>query len=139
MKKELRGMPTENDMYIIKSNASVRQKLYGKQIGKNKKTFTRKIDCLKSERDYGLSSCSNFPEKSTPEQLHMDTPVLPVPPEVEHLREKIRTSSSKPLRAYSIVTRTFFSRHRADIRCCKVVEQQIEIEETCIPQREGAK
>ena len=41
---------------------------------------------LKLETDDGLSSCSNFPERPTPEELEMDKPVLP---EIEHSRGKL--------------------------------------------------
>ena len=41
------------------------------------------VKSLKSETDDGLSSCSSFPERPTPEELKMDKPVLP---EIEHLR-----------------------------------------------------
>ena len=44
------------------------------------------IKSLKSETDDGLSSCSNFPERPTPEELEMDKPVLS---EIEHLRGKV--------------------------------------------------
>ena len=41
---------------------------------------------LKSDTDDGLSSCSNFPERPTLEELEMAKPVLP---EIEHLRGKV--------------------------------------------------
>ena len=44
------------------------------------------VKSLKSETDDELSSCSNFPERPTLEELEMDKPVLP---EIEHLRGKI--------------------------------------------------
>ena len=44
------------------------------------------VKSLKSERDAGLSSCSNFPERPTLEELEADKPVLP---EIEHLRGKV--------------------------------------------------
>ena len=40
------------------------------------------VKSLKSETDDGLSSCSNFPERPTLEEMEMDKPVLP---EIEHL------------------------------------------------------
>ena len=40
----------------------------------------------KSETDDGLSSCSNFPDRPTLEELEVDKPVLP---EIEHLRGKV--------------------------------------------------
>ena len=44
------------------------------------------VKSLKSETDNGLSSCSNFPEKPTLDEMEMDKPVLP---EIEHLRGKL--------------------------------------------------
>ena len=44
------------------------------------------VKSLKSETDDGLLSCSNFPERSTLEEMEMDKPVLP---EIEHLRGKV--------------------------------------------------
>ena len=44
------------------------------------------LKSLKSETDNGLSSCSNFPEKPTIEELERDKPVLP---EIKHLRGKL--------------------------------------------------
>ena len=44
------------------------------------------VKSLKSETDDGLSSCSNFPERSTLEELELDKPVLP---EIDHLRGKV--------------------------------------------------
>ena len=35
------------------------------------------VKSLKSETDDGLSSCSNFPERPTLEELEMDKPVSP--------------------------------------------------------------
>ena len=42
------------------------------------------VKSLKSETDDGLSSCSNFPERPTLDEMQTDKPVLP---EIEHLRE----------------------------------------------------
>ena len=38
------------------------------------KVSSRLINSYKSDTDDGLSSCSNFPEKPTPEKLDMDKP-----------------------------------------------------------------
>ena len=32
-----------------------------------------------------------------------------------------------------------FSRHKADIECCKFVEHEIELEKSAVPHREGAR
>ena len=44
------------------------------------------VKSLKSETDDGLSSCSNFPERPTLDEIQSDKPVLP---EIEHLRGKL--------------------------------------------------
>ena len=44
------------------------------------------VKSLKSETDDGLSSCSNFPERPTLEEMQRDKPYLT---EIEHLRGKI--------------------------------------------------
>ena len=44
------------------------------------------MNSLKSQMDDGLSSCSIFQIRPTPEELEMDKPVLP---EIEHLRGKV--------------------------------------------------
>ena len=44
------------------------------------------VKSLKSETDDGFSSCSNFPERPTLEEMEMDKTVLP---EKEHLRGKV--------------------------------------------------
>ena len=52
------------------------------------------VTSLKSETDDGLSSCSNFPEKRTPEELEVNKPVLP---EIEHLRRKVTDEQLKAI------------------------------------------
>ena len=44
------------------------------------------VKSLKSETDDGLSSCSNFPERPTLDEMQCDKPVLP---EIKHLRGKL--------------------------------------------------
>ena len=56
--------------------------MYLEKIEENK-NLSSLVNSLKSETDDGLSSCSNFPERPTPEEMEMDKPVLP---ENEHLR-----------------------------------------------------
>ena len=50
---------------------------------------------LKSETDDGLSSCSNFLERPTLEDLEMDKPVLP---EMEYLRGKVTDEQLEAIR-----------------------------------------
>ena len=52
--------------------------MYLEKIEKNKK-FIKSCDD-------GLSSCSNYPERPTLEELELDNSVLP---EIEHLRGKV--------------------------------------------------
>ena len=44
------------------------------------------VKSLKSETNNGISSCSNFLERPTLEEMEMDKPVLP---EIEHLRGRV--------------------------------------------------
>ena len=48
---------------------------------KKTKNSSGLVKSLKSETDDGLSSCTNFPEKPTLEEMEMNKPVLP---EIEH-------------------------------------------------------
>ena len=52
---------------------------------------------LKSDTVDGLSSCSNFPERPTPEEMEMDKPVLP---ETEHVRGKVTDEQLEGIRTY---------------------------------------
>ena len=91
---------------------------------------------MKSEKDDGLSNCSNFPERPTETELAADKPVLP---EIEHLKGKISDEELDSLRAVLSRNADVFSRHKADIGCCSFVEHEIEIEEGSVPHREGAR
>ena len=91
---------------------------------------------MKSETDDGLSSCSNFPERPSSYELESDKPVLP---EIEHLRGKIGEGEFESLRAVLNRNAEVFSKPKADIGCCNIVEHEIELEEDAIPHWEGAK
>ena len=94
------------------------------------------VKSLKSETYDGLSSCSNFPERPTLEEMEMDKPVLP---EIEHLRGKV---TDEPLEAIKDVlerNEEIFSRQKADLGCCNFVEHEIELEEFAVPHRDGAR
>ena len=91
---------------------------------------------LKSETDDGLSSCSNFPERPPLEELELDKPVLP---EIEHLRGKVTDEQLEAIKDVLDRKQDVFSRHKADIRCCNFVEHGIELEESAVPHREGAR
>ena len=90
-----------------------------------------KYSSLKSETDDGLSSCSNFPERPTPEELEVDKPVLL---KIEHLRGKVRDKQLKSINDMLDRNQDVISRHKAEIGCCKFVEQEIELEESAVPQ-----
>ena len=63
------------------------------------------VKSLKSETDDGLSSCSNFPETPTLEEMEMDKPVLP---EIEHFRGKVTDEQLETIKDVLEQTRTFF-------------------------------
>ena len=94
------------------------------------------VKSLKSETDDGLSSCSNFPERPTLDEIQSDKPVLP---EIEHLRGKLTDEQLEAIKDVLERNEEVFSRHKADIGCCNFVEHEIELEENAIPHREGAR
>ena len=94
------------------------------------------VKSLKSETDDGLSSCSNFPERPTLDEIQGDKPVLP---EIEHLRGKLTDEQLEAIKDVLERNKEVFSRHKADIGCCNFVEHEIELEESAIPHREGAR
>ena len=94
------------------------------------------VKSLKSEKDDGLSSCSNFPERPTLDEMQSDKPVLP---EIEHLRGKITDEQLEAIKDVLERNEDVFSRHKADIGCCNFVEHEVELEENAVPHREGAR
>ena len=90
----------------------------------------------KSETDDGLSSCSNFLERPTLEEIQMDKPVLP---EIEHLKGKLTDEQLEAIKDVLERNEDVFSKHKADIGCCNFVEHEIELEESAVPHREGAR
>ena len=94
------------------------------------------VKSLKSETDDGLSSCSNFPERPTLDEMQSDKPVLP---EIEHLRGKLTDEQLEAIKDVLERNEEVFSRHKADIGCCNFVEHEIELEENAIPHRKGAR
>ena len=95
------------------------------------------VKSFKSETDDGLSSCSNFPERPTLEEMEMDK--LKVLPEIEHLRGKVTDEQLEAIKDVLERNEEVFSRHKADIGCCNFVEHEIELEESAVPHREGAR
>ena len=66
----------------------------------------------------------------------MDKPVLP---EIEHLRGRVTDEQLEAIKDVLERNEEFFSRHKADIGCCYFVEHEIELEESAVPHREGAR
>ena len=94
------------------------------------------MNSLKSETDDGLSSCSNFPERPTLEELEEEKPVLP---EIEHLRGKLTDEQLEAIKDVLERNEDVFSKLKANIGCCSFVEHEIELEESAVPHREGAR
>ena len=94
------------------------------------------VKSLKSDTVDGLSSCSNFPERPTLEEMEMDKPVLP---KIEQLRVKVTDEQLEAIKDVLERNEDVFSRHKADIGCCNFVEHEIELEESAVPPREGAR
>ena len=66
----------------------------------------------------------------------MDKPVLP---KIEHLRGKVTDEQLEVIMEVLDRNQAVFSRHKADIGCCNFVEHEIELEESAVPHREGAR
>ena len=94
------------------------------------------VKSLKSETDDGLSSCSIFPERPTLQEMEMDRPVLP---NFEHLRGKLTDEQLEAMKDVLEQNEDVFSKHKADTGCCNFVEHYIELEESVVPHREGAR
>ena len=93
------------------------------------------VKSLNSKTDDGNSSCSNFPEKPTLDEMQRDKSVLP---ETEHLRGKISDEQLEAIKDVLERNENVSSNHKADIGCCSFVEHEIELEESAVPHREGA-
>ena len=55
------------------------------------------VKSLKSETNDMMSSCSNFPERPTLDEIQIKKPVLP---EIEHLRGKMRDEQLEAIKTY---------------------------------------
>ena len=66
----------------------------------------------------------------------MDKPVLP---EIEHLRGKVTNEQLEAIMDVLEENEDVLSRHKADIGCCNFVEHEIELEESAVPHRKGAR
>ena len=91
---------------------------------------------MKSERNDGLSSCSNFLERPSVTELASNNPVLP---EIEQLTGKLSDKELDSLRAVLNRKADNFSKHKADKGCCNFVEHETEIEQGSVPHMEGAR
>ena len=81
------------------------------------------VKSLKSETDDGLSSCSNFPERPTLEEMQMDKPVLP---EIEHLRGKVTDEQLEAIMDVLERNEDVFSKHKTYIHgFCNFVEEKM--------------
>ena len=100
------------------------------------KSSSGRVKALKSKTDDGLSSYSKFPERPTLEEREMDKPVLP---EKEHLRYWVTDEQLEAIKDVLEQNEEVFLRHKADIGCCNFVEHEIELEESAVPHREGAR
>ena len=111
--------------------------MYLETIEENKSVHPScEVKSHRSETDDGLSICSKFPEKPSPEELEMDKPVLP---EIEHLRWKVTDEQLEAIKDVLDRNQDVFSGHRAEIGCCNFVEHEIELEESAVPHWEGAR
>ena len=82
------------------------------------------VKSLKSETDDVLSSCSNFPERPTLDEMQTDKPIQP---EIEHLRGKRTDEQLEAIKDVLERKEEVVSRHKADIGCCSFVEHEIEL------------
>ena len=112
------------------------QDLYLEQIEQKKEISSDLVKSLKSETDDGLSSCSIFPERLTPEELELDKQVLS---EIKHLRGKVTDEQLDDLKDVLDRNQEVFSRPKADIGCCNFFEHEIELEESAVPHREESR
>ena len=104
--------------------------------GINEFKYINKQFSMKSETDDGLLRCSNFPERPSSYELESDKPVLL---EIEHLKGKMGEGNFETLRAVLNWKADVFSKHKANFDCCNFVENEIELEESAVPHREGAR
>ena len=66
----------------------------------------------------------------------MDKPILP---EIEDSRGKVTDEQLEAIKDVLDKNQDLFSRHKADIGCCNFVEHELELEESAVRHREGAR
>ena len=94
------------------------------------------IEALKSETDNLRLSCSNFPKNTHIEKLEMNKLVLL---ENKYLSGQLTDGQLELIKPVLDGNQDVFSRHKADIGCCNFVEREIELEESAVLHREGAR
>ena len=60
-------------------------------------------------------------------------------PEIEHLSAKITDEQLGPIKDVLDRNQDIFLRHKADIGCCNYIEHEIELEESAVLHRKGAR
>ena len=60
-------------------------------------------------------------------------------PEREHLRGKLTDEQLEAIKDVLERNEDVFLKHKADIGCCNFVGDEIELEESAVPHREGAR
>ena len=95
-----------------------------------------KMFSSRSKTDDGFSSCTSFLKRPSSYKIESEKPVLP---EIELLRVKIGEGEFELLRSVSNRNAHVFSKHKADIGCCKFVEHETDLEEGADPHSEGAR
>ena len=117
---------------VTESPSHTNKKCILKRINETK-SF-EKLFSLKSETDDGLSSCSNFPERTT------DTkPVakkISSTSEIEHLKGKTSDEELDTLRLKMNWNADVFSKHKDEIVCRNFVKHEIQIEKGSVSHRE---
>ena len=74
--------------------------------------------------------------RPTLKELEMDKPVLP---EIKHFRGKVTDEQLEAIKDVLDRKQDVFSKHKADIGCCNLVEHETELAESAVPHREGAR
>ena len=94
---------------------------------KKKKGSSDLVKSLKSETDDGLSSCSNYPERPTLDEMQIDKPVLP---EIEHLRGKLTDEQLEAIKDVLVRNEEVFRdiRQTSAVVIVNCVEHEIELE-----------
>ena len=63
----------------------------------------------------------------------------PASPEIEHFSGKVTDEQLEAVKDVLDRNQDDFLRHKADIGCCNFVKHEIELDESAVPHREGAR